>query len=86
MLWRGAMTSTTAGPNFAYRALSPISHTANDGGPAEGGVRTMKSEQLERVPMSPWCVPKSTFISVKDVPAVVKQHAELIAGRANPLW
>ena len=49
-------------------------------------MRAMKSEQLERVPMSAWCVPKSTFISVKDVPAVVKQHAELIAERANPLW
>jgi hypothetical protein len=84
--WRGAMTNTSANPNFGYRALSPASHTAKDGGPAEGGVRAMKSEQLERVPMSAWCVPKSTFISVKDVPAVVKQHAELIAERANPLW
>jgi hypothetical protein len=80
------MTSTTANPDLAYRALSPISHTANDGGPAEGGVRAMKSEQVERVPIAAWCVLKSTFISIKVVPAVVKQHAELIAGRANPLW
>lgn len=42
------MTSTTANRNFAYRDLSPISHTAKDGGPAEGGVRAMKSEQVER--------------------------------------
>jgi hypothetical protein len=86
MLWRGAMTSTTANRNFAYRALSPISHTAKDGGPAEGGVRAMKSERVERVPISAWCVPKSTFISIKDMPAVVKQHAELVAEWANPLW
>ena len=46
----------------------------------------MKSEQVERVPIAAWCVLKSTFISIKVVPAVVKQHAELIAGRANPLW
>jgi hypothetical protein len=89
MLWRGAMTSITANRNFAYRALSPISHTAKDGGPAEGGVRAMKSERVERVervPISAWCVPKSTFISIKDMPAVVKQHAELVAEWANPLW
>ena len=83
--WRGAMTNTSANPNFGYRALSPTSHAAKDGGPAES-VQVMKSEQVERVPISAWRVPKSTFISIEDVPAVVRQHVELIAGRANPLW
>jgi hypothetical protein len=51
MLWRGVMTSTTANRNFAYRALSPISHTAKVGGPAEGGVRALKSERVEWAPI-----------------------------------
>src|ERR1035438_831963 len=83
--WRGAMTTTSANQNFGNRALSPPSTPARKAGPA-GSVQVMKSEQVERVPISAWRVPKSTFISIEDVPAVVKQHVELIAGRANPLW